>query len=136
MDIVIDFVTTIFMKIVDILDMIKLPGSLSALHYFLGAIIIGFIFRLVKGGSTEFEQNTNFLNARLMTGYAVKYSNSHDLRKQELVNQKNLGPISYVNENEISIQNTLGSMSQSSLEERWRSHGVSEELIRLSRGED
>ena len=90
MNIIIDFVTNIFTKIVDILDMVKLPGSLSLLHYMLGAIIIGFIFRLIKGGSTEFEQNTNFLNGRLFTGYAAKYKNSNNERKQDIVNSKSI----------------------------------------------
>ena len=136
---IIDFCTFIFTKIVNILDMIKLPGSISLLHYFLGAIIIGFVFRLIKGGSTEFEQNTNFLNARLISGYASRYGNSNNERKQQLVsetNNKSLGTISYINENERRIQETLGTMTQSQLEERWRSHGVSEALIELARGDD
>ena len=88
MNIIIDFATFIFSRIVEILDMIQLPGSLSLLHYILGAIIIGFIFRLIKGGSTEIEQNTNFLNGRLLTGYAARYTNSNQERKQNIVNSK------------------------------------------------
>lgn len=135
MNIIIDFVTFIFNRIVEILDMIKLPNSLSLLHYFLGAIIIGLIFRLVKGGSIEFEQNTNFLNGRILTGYGARYTNSNNERKQDIVSSVNKD-VSYINEREISIQKTFNSMTQSELEDRWRSHGVSEELIRLSRGDD
>ena len=136
MNYIIEFCSYIFTRIVNILDSISLPGSLSLLHYFLGAIIIGFIFRLVKGGATEFEANTNFLNSRIVSGYASRYRNTHEERKQEVVDSKTLGSITYINENERRIQETLGTMTQLQLEDRWRSHGVSEELIRLSRGDD
>ena len=72
MTLIIDYFIFIITKIVNILDSIKLPGSLSLFNYMLGAIIIGFIFKLVKGGTTEFEQNTNFLNGRIITGYAAR----------------------------------------------------------------
>ena len=138
MNYIIDYFIYIISYIIDILNSIKLPGSLSLLQYMLGAIIIGFILKLIKGGSTEFEQNTNFLNGRIVTGYAsAKYGNSNRERKNQIVNQsKSNKRISYINQNEQRIQEVLGTMSQSELEERWRSHGVSENLIRLSRGDD
>lgn len=139
MNYIIDYFIFIISKIIDILDGIKLPGSLSLLQYLLGAIIISFIFKLIKGGSTEFEQNTNFLNGRIITGYAAsaKYGNSNKDRRTQIVKQsKSNNNLSYINQNEQRIQEVLGTMSQSELEERWRSHGVNENLIRLSRGDD
>ena len=88
MNYIIEFCSYIFTRIINILDSISLPGSLSLLHYFLGAIIIGFIFRLVKGGATEFEANTNFLNSRIVSGYAAKYANKHNERMKQVINQK------------------------------------------------
>lgn len=90
MTLIIDYFIFIITKIVNILDSIKLPGSLSLFNYMLGAIIIGFIFKLVKGGTTEFEQNTNFLNGRIVSGYAAKYGNSNKERKNQIVKQKQI----------------------------------------------
>lgn len=90
MYIFIDYISFIFSEIVKILDSIKLPGSLSLLQYFLGAIIISFIFKLVKGGTSEFEQNTNFLNGRIVSGYAAKYGNSNRERKNQIVKQNQI----------------------------------------------
>lgn len=90
MEYIIDYFVFIVTKVINILDSIKLPGSLSLFHYMLGAIIIGFIFKLVKGGTTEFEQNTNFLNGRIVSGYAAKYGNSNRERKNQIVKQKQI----------------------------------------------
>ena len=45
MSYMIDLFTTIFNRIVNILDTLKLPGSSSLLMYMLGAIILGFILK-------------------------------------------------------------------------------------------
>ena len=60
MKIIIDYFLFVVNKLVEILDSISFNGSASLLYYLLGAIIIGFIIKLIKGGSNEFERSFNF----------------------------------------------------------------------------
>lgn len=52
MNIIIDFVVSIFNSLAIIFKKIQLPGSLNYLDYILGSLILITIFRVVKGGST------------------------------------------------------------------------------------
>ena len=52
MNIIIDFVVSIFNSLAIILKKIQLPGSLNYLYYILGSLILIAIFRVVKSGST------------------------------------------------------------------------------------
>lgn len=85
---IIDYATFIFSKIVNLLNTMKLPGSSSVLFYFLGGIIIVFIFKLVKGSSNEFESQTNFLNGAFLRSATSKYSSKNKERKAQLVKEK------------------------------------------------
>lgn len=84
----IDYFLLVLNKVINILDSIKFNGSFSLLYYLLGAIIIGFIIRLVKGGSNEFESSFNFSTGSIFTGIASKYSKQHHARKKQIVNEK------------------------------------------------
>jgi len=84
MNVIIDYANYVFGWIVDILDTIKLPGSISLLHYILGAIIIGFIFKLMKGSANEFESSMNFTTGTLIQNKTSKY-NQNRKRKEQLV---------------------------------------------------
>lgn len=79
---VIDFFSFITTRIVNILDSIRIDGSLSLLHYFLGAILISFIIKLVKGGSTEFEQRVNFFNSKIDSAYSARYQSNKERERQ------------------------------------------------------
>lgn len=89
MQVIIEYFSFVVNKIISILDTLKFPGSSSLLYYFLGAIIIGLIIKLVKGGSSEFEQNTNFLNSRIIATGSSKYKMSNDARKIQIEKEKN-----------------------------------------------
>lgn len=86
MSYMIDLFTTIFNRIVNILDTLKLPGSSSLLMYMLGAIILGFILKIVKGSTNEFSNSLNTSNSTIINTAASKYSNNTN-RKAQLVNQ-------------------------------------------------
>lgn len=88
MNVIIDYFLFVANRLVAILDSISFNGSASLLYYLLGAIIIGFIIKLIKGGSNEFEQNTNFLSSRIVTTGVSKYSQAHNARKQQLIEQQ------------------------------------------------
>lgn len=85
MQVIIDFFTFVSSKLVNILDSLKIGNSPSFLMYLLGAIIITFIFRIIRGGSSEFEQNTNFMNGRIINNGLAKYKQGHSERKAQLV---------------------------------------------------
>lgn len=86
---IIDLFTSIFNKIITILDTLKFPGSSSLLMYLLGAIILGFIVRLVKGSSNEFESTFNFSTASIVKTKASSYRQNNDARKKQIVNDLN-----------------------------------------------
>lgn len=88
MQYLIDYATFIFQKIVDLLNSIRLPGSSSLLFYFLGAIIIGFILKLVKGSVNEFEMQTNFLNGSTLQSATAKYVSKNRERKAQIIKEK------------------------------------------------
>ena len=88
MQYIIDYFVHIINRFINILDSLKIPGSSSLLYYLLGAIIIGFIIKLVKGSSSEFEQNTNFLTPRIISDKTAKYSMDHKKRKKQVVDKK------------------------------------------------
>lgn len=85
MTIIIDYFTFVINKIIDILNSLKLPGGQSLLFYLLCAIIIGFIFRLVKGSSNEFEHSMNFSTGTLFQRGTAKYNQSNQARKQQII---------------------------------------------------
>lgn len=87
MQIIIDYFTFVVNKIINILNTFKFPGSSSFLYYFLGAIIIGFIIKLVKGGSSEFEHSFNFDNNFVFSKGFSNYKQKHDERKQQVVKE-------------------------------------------------
>lgn len=86
MQYIIDYAVFVFSKILEILNSIKLPGSSSLLYYFLGAIIIGFIFKLVKGSSNEFEGQTNFFTSKIASKVGARYEDNRR-RKQQIVDE-------------------------------------------------
>lgn len=88
MQIIIDYFSFVANKIISILNTLKISGSSSILYYILGSIIIGFIIKLVKGGSQEFELNTNFLNSRVISSKASSYKQSNIERKVQIIKEK------------------------------------------------
>ena len=88
MQYLIDYVAFVFQKIIDLLNSIKMPGSSSFLFYFLGAIIIGFIWKLVKGSVNEFEGQTNFLNGSALQNSTAKYAQKNRERKAQIIKEK------------------------------------------------
>lgn len=88
MEFILNYFTFVANKIINILDTLKFPGSSSLLYYFLGAIIIGLILKLVKGSTSEFEQNTNFLTPRIISTKASEYRLKNQERKKQLVDNK------------------------------------------------
>lgn len=89
MQLLIDYFLLVVNGLVDILNKISFNGSFSLLYYLLGAIIIGFIIKLVKGGSNEFERSMNFSTGTIITNVASKYSKKHDERKKQIVKESN-----------------------------------------------
>lgn len=89
MQAIIDYFVFIVNKFINILDTLKFPGSSSLLYYLLGAIIIGFIIKIVKGGSSEFEHSTNFLTPNIISTKASSYRMKNNERKQQIINKDN-----------------------------------------------
>lgn len=90
MEIIIDYFLFVVNRLITILDGISFNGSASLLYYLLGAIIIGFIIKLIKGGSAEFEQNTNFLSSRIVVSGVSKYQQVHKERKKQIIEQQKI----------------------------------------------
>jgi len=88
LEIIIDYFLFVANRLVSILDSISFNGSASLLYYLLGAIIIGFIIKLIKGGSNEFERSFNFSNGEIITSVASKYQKKHEERKKQIIKQK------------------------------------------------
>lgn len=88
MQLILDYFINVVNKLISILDTLKLPGSSSVLYYLLGAIIIGFIIRLVKGGSSEFEHSMNFSTGSIVNSKASSYKQKNDIRKAQIVKEK------------------------------------------------
>lgn len=88
MEIIIGYFSYVTGRIVSILDSIKIDDSPSLLYFFLSSIVIAIILKIVKGGSTEFEQNTNFLNGQLTSKGMSKYKMYHLERKKQLLMEK------------------------------------------------
>jgi len=83
-----DYFLLVVNQITDILNKISFNGSFSLLYYLLGAIIIGFIIKLVKGGSNEFEHSFNFSTGSIIDSAASKYSKKNNERKKQIIRQK------------------------------------------------
>lgn len=88
MEILLDYFLLVINRLVEILDSISFNGSVSLLYYLLGAIIIGFIIKLIKGGSNEFEHSFNFSTPAIVTTATSRYVKDHRSRKQQIVKQK------------------------------------------------
>lgn len=84
----IDYFLLVVNELIEILDSLSFNGSYSLLYYLFGAVIIGFIIKLIKGGSNEFEHSFNFSTGSIVTSAASKYSGSHQSRKQQIVKQR------------------------------------------------
>ena len=100
MKIIIDYFLFVVNKLVEILDSISFNGSASLLYYLLGAIIIGFIIKLIKGGSNEFERSFNFSSGEIITSTAAKYQRKNEERKKQIIKQKRENIVySYMDDN-------------------------------------
>lgn len=88
MAIFIDYFNFIVDKILEILDSLKMPNGQSILFYILGAIIIGFVIKLVKGSSNEFEHGMNFTSGYVVQNVASKYAKNHAERKKQILDSK------------------------------------------------
>lgn len=100
MKIIIDYFLFVVNKLVEILDSISFNGSASLLYYLLGAIIIGFIIKLVKGGSNEFDNSFNFSTGSIITTAVSKYSKNNNERKKQIIKQKRENIVySYMDDN-------------------------------------
>ena len=84
----IDYFLLVANKIVNILDSISFNGSASLLYYLLGAIIIGFIIKLVKGSANEFDNSFNFATGSIVKSVASKYAKKNDERKKQIIKEK------------------------------------------------
>lgn len=84
----IDYFLLVANKLIEILDNLSFNGSFSLLYYLLGAIIIGFIIKLIKGSSNEFEHSFNFSSGTIVTTAASKYSKDYRSRKQQIIKEK------------------------------------------------
>lgn len=82
---ILDYFLLVVNELVEILNSLSFNGGFSILYYLLGAIIIGFIIKLIKGGSNEFEQNTNFLNSRIISTGVSHYSQNNRERKEQII---------------------------------------------------
>lgn len=83
----IDYFLLIVNRLIDILNSLSFNGSYSLFYYLLGAIIIGFIIKLVKGGSNEFEHSFNFSNSSIINSATAKYSKNNNDRKQQIIKE-------------------------------------------------
>lgn len=83
-----DYFLLVINKLVGILDSISFNGSSSLLFYLLGAIVIGFIIKLVKGSSNEFDRSFNFSNREIISNVASKYQKNNEERKKQIIRQK------------------------------------------------
>lgn len=88
MKVFIDYFSYCVSRFIDILDSMKI-GEFSILYYMLGAIIIGFIIKLVKGGSNEFEHSMNFTTGYVIDKNLSKYNSKHSQRKEQLIKESN-----------------------------------------------
>lgn len=96
----IDYFLLVVNRFIEILKSLSFNGSSSLLYYFLGSIIIGFIIKLIKGGSNEFEHSFNFSTGSIVTSVASKYSRNNAERKRQIINQKRENIVySYMDDN-------------------------------------
>lgn len=86
----INFCNYIFSKIVEILNSITFGDSPSLLKFMLASIIIGFIIKLVKGGTNEFDQSMNFSTGYLVQSTAVRYQRNKERQRQLVQQQKSV----------------------------------------------
>lgn len=82
-----DYFLLVVNKLIDILDSLSFNGSFSLLYCLLGAIIIGFIIKLIKGGSSEFEHSFNFSTGAIISSSASKYSKKNNARKEQIIKE-------------------------------------------------
>ena len=137
MSYMIDLFTTIFNRIVNILDTLKLPGSSSLLMYMLGAIILGFILKIVKGSTNEFSNSLNTSNSTIINTAASKYVFTQE-RKRQLIEQAKYKPKFFTNYNLI-INNSNSKYRNNRIVPRWvrenndKGYLTDEELADLER---
>lgn len=83
----IDFVLSIFDKLIDLLNVKFFPDvNITFLQVILIGIGLKFVFKFLFGGFKEIDTSTNYMGSHIGTGVVYKMSNNN--RKKDIVNEQ------------------------------------------------